>query len=131
METVPKWHQKKFHKPVCDKCSVENDNTMKDISYDLLNWITVCSVTNGIKHELNLKLSLKISVLIPFKTLDRKVSKLIEFYVGATLDLKKGLSPNFASEAVVRRSSLKKVFLEISQNSHENTCARDSFLITL
>ena len=26
---------------------------------------------------------------------------------------------------------LKKVFLEISQNSHENTCARDSFLIKL
>ena len=61
---------KKFHKPVCDKCSVENDNTMKDISYDLLNWITVYSVTNGIKHELNLKLSLKISVLIPFKTFE-------------------------------------------------------------
>ena len=25
----------------------------------------------------------------------------------------------------------KKVFLEISQNSQENTCARDSFLIKL
>ena len=30
-------------------------------------------------------------------------------------------------EAVVRRCSVKKVFLEISQNSQENTCARDSF----
>ena len=28
------------------------------------------------------------------------------------------------SEAVVGRCSLKKVFLEISQNSQENTCAR-------
>ena len=29
-----------------------------------------------------------------------------------------------ATEAVVRRCSVKKVFLEISQNSQENTCAR-------
>ena len=32
-------------------------------------------------------------------------------------------------EAVVRKCSVKKVFLQISQNSLENTCARDSFLI--
>ena len=32
------------------------------------------------------------------------------------------------SEAVVQRYSVKKVFLEISQNSQENTCARVSFL---
>ena len=34
-------------------------------------------------------------------------------------------------EAVIQRFSVKKVFLEISQNSQENTCARVSFLITL
>ena len=34
-------------------------------------------------------------------------------------------------EAVVRRCSVKKVFLEISQNSQETTCARVSFLIEL
>ena len=34
-------------------------------------------------------------------------------------------------EAVIRRCSVKNMFLEISQNSHENTCARDSFLIKL
>ena len=33
------------------------------------------------------------------------------------------------TEAVVRRYSVKKVFLEISQNSQENTCARASLLI--
>ena len=33
-----------------------------------------------------------------------------------------------SSEAGVRRGSVKKVFLEISQNSQENTCARVSFL---
>ena len=35
----------------------------------------------------------------------------------------------FFSEAVAQRCSVKKVFLEISQNSQENTCARISFLI--
>ena len=34
-------------------------------------------------------------------------------------------------EAVVRRCSVKKLFLEISQNSQENTCVRVSFLIKL
>ena len=35
------------------------------------------------------------------------------------------------TEAVVRRCSVKKTFLEISQNSHESTCARASFSIKL
>ena len=34
-------------------------------------------------------------------------------------------------EAVVQRCSVKKVFLEISQNSQEKTCARVSFLVKL
>ena len=34
-------------------------------------------------------------------------------------------------EAVVRRCSVKKVFIEMSENSQENTCARVSFLIKL
>ena len=33
------------------------------------------------------------------------------------------------SAVVVRRCSVTKVFLEISQNSQENICARNSFLI--
>ena len=33
------------------------------------------------------------------------------------------------AEAVVQRCTVKKVFLKISQNSQENTCARVSFLI--
>ena len=37
----------------------------------------------------------------------------------------------FNTEAVAQRSSVKKVFLEISQNSQKNICARDSFLIKL
>ena len=35
------------------------------------------------------------------------------------------------TEAVAQMCSVKKVFLEISQNSKENTCARVSFLIKL
>ena len=35
------------------------------------------------------------------------------------------------TEAATGGVLYKKVFLEISQNSQENTCARDSFLITL
>ena len=35
----------------------------------------------------------------------------------------------FISEAVVRKCSVRKVFLQISKNSHENTCVRVSFLI--
>ena len=34
-------------------------------------------------------------------------------------------------EAVAQTCSVKKVFLEISQNSQENTCARVSILIKL
>ena len=33
------------------------------------------------------------------------------------------------SEAVAQRRSVKKVFLEVSQNSHENTCARKKQLV--
>ena len=41
------------------------------------------------------------------------------------------LFPNLPVEALIRRCSGKKVFLEIPQNSQENTCARDPFLIKL
>ena len=34
-------------------------------------------------------------------------------------------------EAVAQRCSVQKVFSEISQNSQENPCVRDSFLIKL
>ena len=37
----------------------------------------------------------------------------------------------FYIQAVAQRCSVRKVFLEISQNSQENTCARFSFLIKL
>ena len=38
---------------------------------------------------------------------------------------------SLSKEAAVQRCSVKTVFLESSQNSQENTCARVSFLIKL
>ena len=35
------------------------------------------------------------------------------------------------AEAAAQKCTVKKVFLKISQNSHENSCARVSFLIKL
>ena len=45
--------------------------------------------------------------------------------------LKPEMLQKLLSEAVVKRCSVKKVLLEISQNSQKNTCARVSFLIKL
>ena len=42
-----------------------------------------------------------------------------------------GIFKTIAPEAVTRRCSIKKVFLEISQNSQENSCAKVSFLVKL
>ena len=41
------------------------------------------------------------------------------------------LLPGLFTEAATRGVLYNKVFLEISQNSQENTCARVSFLIKL
>ena len=35
------------------------------------------------------------------------------------------------SEAVIQRCSVKKLFIEVSPNSQENTCARDSFVVEI
>ena len=42
-----------------------------------------------------------------------------------------GLGIILNTEGVVQRCSVKKVFLETSQNSEEKTCVRVSFLIKL
>ena len=46
-------------------------------------------------------------------------------------DIAKAILSQLVTEAVSRRCSVKKTFLEISQNSQENTCARVPFLIKL
>ena len=52
-----------------------------------------------------------------------------QFITNKMLDIL--LSECVRTEAVVRSCSVEKVFLEISQNSQENTCARICFLIKL
>ena len=46
-------------------------------------------------------------------------------------NFKPGMLPEYESEVVAQRCSVKKVLLEILQNSQENTCARVSILIKL
>ena len=52
-----------------------------------------------------------------------------EFSLYVTEVAEKALSILFLTEAVTQRCSIKNVFLEILQNSQENSCARVSFLI--
>ena len=48
-----------------------------------------------------------------------------------SIQLRKRETPTETAEVVVWRCSVKKVFLEISQNSQENTCAKVFYLIKL
>ena len=66
-----------------------------------------------------------------------EVSIVVNLKFGVNPSSKRKVNKNVATEskqdlkAVVQRCSVKKVFLEISQNSQENICARVSFLIKL
>ena len=44
---------------------------------------------------------------------------------------RKWIKKSLPIEAIVRWCSVKKVFLKVSQNSHENTCARVSSVLQL
>ena len=61
-------------------------------------------------------------------TFDNNNSVKVSFTEAHSLGKFKNL---LSSEAVAQKCSVKKVFLEISQNSRENTCASVSFLIKL
>ena len=54
----------------------------------------------------------------------KKLEIVVPIYVGIDILI---LSVIIFLEAVAQRCSVKKLFLEISQNSQENTCARVSF----
>ena len=53
------------------------------------------------------------------------------FSFSDSLDSSSNFDKHNHIEVVTWRCSVKKVFLEISQNSQENVCARVSFLINL
>ena len=60
--------------------------------------------------------------------LDKEYSSEVFQTLLAVPHFSKVAAKELKAEAVVRSSSVKKGFLEISQNSQENTCARVSFL---
>ena len=67
-----------------------------------------------------------LSLLKHQKTIGHKT--IFFFFIGVFILISCSWIPPRA-EAVARRCSVKKVFLEILQNSQENICARVSFLI--
>ena len=69
------------------------------------------------------------SLLMPFlcdKAITKYVNKEVKKWSFEFL-----VKSDFSSEVLVRGCSVKKVLLEISQNSQENPCSRVSFLIKL
>ena len=54
----------------------------------------------------------------------------LEYFVSNEVTCKQSPA-TLSSEAIVQKCSVNKIFLEISQNSQENTCNRVSFLIKL
>ena len=57
--------------------------------------------------------------------------KFPEVYVLLMGEWKEGIVEVVGKEAVAQWCSVKKLFLEISQNLQESTCARNSLLIKL
>ena len=79
---------------------------------------------------------LRLSIFLKAQLGDNSLEVIKIIYLPSSNILRKisnrVLKSSFAmTEAVVRRCSVEKVFLEILQNSQENTCARASFLIKL
>ena len=75
-------------------------------------------------------MNLSVVFLVILKHLNTLKLKEKKWNIRTEMACKKfNLAP--ALEAVDQRWSVKKVFLEISQNSQENICARVSFLINL
>ena len=65
------------------------------------------------------------------KSCSLAASKSLFGYLVSGPSMNDGSLKQVNTEAVAQRCSVKKVFLEISQNSQENACARASFLIKL
>ena len=73
--------------------------------------------TGKFRQELHLRMFLLLSLVIFIKFPLTKIHKYIKI---VTLNYHR-------TESVAQRCSVKKVFLETSQNSQENTCAGDCF----
>ena len=71
------------------------------------------------------------AVVCFFPVTSSKLIIIIEFFLYSNNSALHTLPTPVPNRSSHQRCSVKKVFLEISQNSQENTCARVSFLITL
>ena len=100
------------------------------------DWLIVKKTTITLKtKQLNLKIQRSCDHVVSYNTYISSPTWLYPFY---SIFLSYWLIQQmirktkiFISEVVAQRCFVIKVFLEISQNSQENTCARVSFLIKL
>ena len=65
--------------------------------------------------------------LLVFLLPHNRGEKKTQLFWSRSMSLKNNVRTLVLAEAVFPRCSVKKVFLEVSQNSQENTCARVSF----
>ena len=113
------------------------------VSLRFRRWVTrVCTFfnikTNGkSEHLLNLiptdkhsQVTYCVSSLDQVKKYLRKIRyfKKFVFFIHNSRTNMIEMFQNLNPEAVIQRCSIKQVLLKISQNSHDNTCARFSFL---
>ena len=80
----------------------------------------------------------RTSSIVPLKVFSIVLATFSKYFATTTEDLQRNSKTHsltilvlLDAEAIFQRCSLKKVFLQISQDSQENTCARVSFLIKL
>ena len=91
--------------------------------------VFLCAVKANSNHDERLKTRMSLFIWPSLFSFNTKVN--LNYCVGVKEKRSKKSCRNQDTEAVARRYSVKKVFLEMSQNSQENTCARISFLIKL
>ena len=111
-----------------EQCVKSIDTTTTSMTLPLnrtrtLFWCFYCRFwTNKcwLDHTLELVIVNLMYCIYHYKPTFIKITQVIVLWIWFTL-----------FEAVVQICSVKKMFLEISQNSQENTCARVSFLIKL
>ena len=92
-------------------------------------FVFLCAVKVTSNHDERLKTRMSFFIWPSLFSCNTKVN--LNYCVGVKEKRLKKSCRNQHTEAVARRYSVKKVFLEMSQNSQENTCARISFLIKL
>ena len=130
---LPKWNKKHF--TLCHKCSLLDltKQNSKNAAYKTfkLQLFIFWKFSVLCHNNKNYLVELTESLLMVIDRLKMKQTSHPSLSVSLLLISDTIFSKWVTKEAVAKRYSVKKVFLEISQNSQENTCARVSFLIKL